>query len=85
MAFGKNQINNPTPQWVILTVRVLSIVLGIIVAWVAQTHLISEGSKGEINLALGSLITFAHLLAPLFGVEIDSATVPTNDVTAVKE
>lgn len=83
--FGLGQIGNPTPQAVVLTVRIVSIVFGVLIAWVSQTHLISDGNKGEINLALGSLISLAHLVAPLFGVEIDAPAVATKDVTAVKE
>jgi hypothetical protein len=84
MAFGTQQINKPTPQWVILAVRIISISSGALIAWVAQTNLLPQSAKNEIGLALGSIVSIVHLLAPMFGVQIDSATVPTQDVTAVK-
>jgi hypothetical protein len=85
MAFGRQQINNPTPQWVILTVRITSILLSAVMVVIPQLNSVPTNVKGDAVTIMSGVILFLHGIAPLFGVQIDSPSVPTKDVTAVKE
>lgn len=82
--FGTGQVNNPTPAGINLWVRVFTVVAGIFIGWMQTTNLIGPITQGIISSILGLLLAIVNGLAPLFGVDITSRTVPTDKVTAVE-
>jgi hypothetical protein len=81
--FGTGQVNNPTPAGINLWVRIFTIVGGIFIGWMQTTNLIGPMTQGAISSILGLLLAIVNGLAPLFGVDISSKTVPTEKVTAI--
>ncbi len=82
--FGTKQIGKPTPANVNLWVRVFTVAGAIFMAWMATASVMGPHTKDIINQILGLLLGLANGLAPLFGVEIQSKTVPTDQVTSIE-
>lgn len=82
--FGTGQISNPTPANINLWVRVFTVAAGVFMGWMATTNLMGPNTKDIINSILGLLIGLVNGLAPLFGVDITTKSVPTDKVTAIE-
>lgn len=82
--FGINQITLPTPASVNRWVRVLTITIAIFMAWMATASLIGPHSKDILNQILGLIMALLNGLAPLFGVQLTTNTVPSNEVAAIE-
>lgn len=82
--FGTGQVRNPTPAGINLWVRVFTIVAGIFIGWMQTTNLIGPLTQGVLSSILGLLLAIVNGLAPLFGVDITAASVPTDQVTAIE-
>lgn len=82
--FGVQEISNPTPSKINLWVRVFTVVAGIFMGWMSTNNLIGPISQGYIASILGLLLALVNGLAPLFGVQINSGSVETKDVTAME-
>lgn len=84
--FGINQINNPTPSKLNLWVKVITIVIGVFMGFMAVTDLIGPHSKDALNQILGLLvIPLINGLAPLFGMTGVGSYVKTSDVSSMDE
>ncbi len=83
--FGIPQIKLPTPASINLCVRVFTVSAGIFMLWMQTNNLISASVQGVISSILGLLLALVNGLAPLFGVQVSGGSIPTGDVTAVKE
>ena len=81
--FGTSQVVNPTPSNINLWVRVFTVAAGVFMGWMATADLIGPRTEDVINSILGLLIGLVNGLAPLFGVDISSRTVPRDKVTAI--
>ena len=84
MPFGLKQISNPTPTNVNTLVRVITIISGTLMAWMQTAAFIPSNVQAPISSILGLIIALSNGLAPLFGVEVNSKTVPTDQVTAIE-
>lgn len=82
--FGTGQVGNPTPAGINLWVRVFTVVAGIFIGWMQTTNLIGPITQGVLSSILGLLLAIVNGLAPLFGVDITSKSVPTEKVTAIE-
>lgn len=81
--FGTSQVNNPTPSGINLWVRVFTVVSGAFITWMAMTNLMGPNTKVEVAGVIGTITTIINGLAPFFGVDIQSRSVPTDKVTAI--
>lgn len=83
--FGTGQLNNPTPSWINLSVRVFTVVAGIFLGWVQadNTFGIPEQTRAIICSILGLLLAIVNGIAPLFGVNTTQASIPVKEVTAM--
>jgi len=83
--FGAAQVKNPTPSGVNLWVRVFTVSAGIFLLWMPSSGFINQHWQDILNSLLGLLLALANGLAPLFGIQLQSNTVSSKDVTAVDE
>lgn len=83
VSFGTSQVKNPTPSSINLWVRVFTVAAGVFMGWMATASLMGPNTKDILNSILGLLIGLINGIAPLFGVDISSRTVPTDKVTAI--
>jgi uncharacterized membrane protein len=81
--FGTNQLSNPTPANINKWVRVITIAIGVFMAWMATANLVGPNTKDILNQVLGLFLGLINSLAPLFGVELSSNQVPAKDVAAI--
>lgn len=82
--FGARQISKPTPANINLYVRIFTVTASAFIGWMQTSNLIGPHSQNAISSILGLCITLANLIAPLFGVEIQSSVVPADKVTAIE-
>jgi len=87
MKFGRKQINNPTPASINFWVRVWTVSAGIILTSMEYIpfHTVSGVFESTMKWFLGMTIALANGLAPLFGAEVKTDTVPVDKVTAIEE
>lgn len=81
--FGTSQVSNPTPSKINLWVRVFTVAAGVFMGWMATASLMGPNTKDILNSILGLLIGLVNGIAPLFGIEINTRTVPSDKVTAI--
>jgi hypothetical protein len=81
--FGTGQVNNPTPSGINKWVRVFTVVAGAFIAWMATTNLMGPITKTEVAGIVGLAMGIVNGLAPLFGVDVPTNSVPTDRVTAI--
>lgn len=81
--FGTDQVSNPTPSKINLWVRVFTVAAGVFMGWMATASLMGPNTKDILNSILGLLIGLVNGIAPLFGIEINTRTVPSDKVTAI--
>lgn len=81
--FGASQLNNPTPSHINLWVKVFTVAGAAFMGWMATNNLIGPNTKDIINSILGLALTLTNLLAPLFGVDLNTKSVPSSQVTAI--
>lgn len=82
--FGLGQLNKPTPSWVMTAFNVIFYTAAIINLGMAVFSGIPEHTQLLILKYSGEVVLFARGMAHLFGVTITEPTVPTKDVTVVK-
>lgn len=82
--FGTKQVSNPTPAVVNLWVRVFTVASGVFMGWMATANIMGPNTKGVLNSILGLLIGLTNGIAPLFGIDITSKSVPADKVTAIE-
>lgn len=81
--FGTKQLNNPTPSNINLWVRVFTITAAVFLGWMATASVMGPNTKDIITQVLGLALGLVNGLAPLFGVDINSKSVPADQVTAI--
>jgi hypothetical protein len=87
MKFGRPQIKNPTPASILFWVRVWTISGGVVLTSMESIpfHTVSGVFESTMKWFIGLTITLSNVLAPLFGVEIKTGTVPAEKVTGIEE
>lgn len=85
MAFGRQQLSNPTPQKIIFWNRVISITAGVLMVWMPTAKFIPHWFQDPSTSLLGLTIALSNGLSPLFGVEVKENKVDTDTVTAIEE
>lgn len=87
MKFGRDQIKHPTPASINFWVRVGTVSAGVLLTAMESFpyHTVSGLVESTIKWFLGLGIALGNGLAPLFGAEVESKTVPIEDVTAMEE
>lgn len=85
MAFGTNQINNPTPNYINLIAGVITGVCGVIIAWLQTVDFIPEQTSKIVSGILGLILALIPVIRPLFGIENLPDEIPVEKVAAVKE
>lgn len=84
VTFGTSSIGKPTPAGINLWVRVLTVAIGIFLAWMNTNGLIPEITQDVLNSIGGLLLALINGIAPLFGIDVSpSEKVPASDVTAM--
>jgi hypothetical protein len=81
--FGASQLKNPTPSHINLWVKVFTVAGTAFIGWMATNTMVGPNSKNIINSILGLALTLINVIAPLFGVDINTKTVPSSEVTAI--
>jgi hypothetical protein len=69
--FGIAYIHKQTPPGLKLAVRIISIVLGVSIAWLSTSDLIPAHAKNISNGLMGLVLTLMNSLSPLFGINKD--------------
>ncbi len=83
--FGFTHLNKPTPAGITRSVRVITVILGIFLAWMNTDNLIPETAQHVINSLGGLILGIINGVAPLFSIDIAStATVPAGQVTSME-
>lgn len=83
--FGLKQINNPTPASINLVVRIVTVFIAVFLAWMnSNDNMIGDAAQHWINSIAALTMGLINGIAPLFGIAVNSPTIPTGDVTAVK-
>lgn len=82
--FGFSQWKMPTPAIVNLWVRIFTVCAGAFIGWMQTSNMIGPHSQNAISSLLGLGVTIANSLAPLFGVQVTSDTIKTDQVTAME-
>lgn len=81
--FGTSQVKNPTPSKINLWVRVFTVAAGVFMGWMSTNNLIHPVTQSYISSVLGLGIGLCNGIAPLFGVQVNGDTVPTEDVKSI--
>ncbi len=83
--FGFSHLSKPTPAGITRTVRIVTVVLGIFLAWMNTDTLIPEHYQHAINSLGGLVLGIINGVAPLFSIDISSTTaVPAGQVTSME-
>lgn len=83
--FGFAHIDKPTPAALNRNVRIITVVLGIFLAWMNTNDIIPESAQHIINSIGGLVLGLINGLSPLFGIEVPKAKeIPVKDVTAME-
>ena len=84
VTFGRSSINKPTPSGINLWVRIITVTIGVFLAWMLTNDIIPAAIQKNIGAILGGVLTLINSLAPLFGIELGSkADVPAEQVTSM--
>ncbi len=85
--FGLDQINNPTPTWVMKALQLYVALAGAVVTWLSTTGVELMGPKSyKLTTGLiGLSLLVATAISPFFGVDVKSKYVKTSDVTAMDQ
>lgn len=85
MAFGKNQLSNPTPAGTSMIIDVISAVAGVLVTWILSANFIPNNISNVVGSILGLVILLSQALKPFFGVKITGSSVPADQVTGMEQ
>lgn len=85
MAFGKNQLMNPTPANTSLILDIISGVSGALITAVNTAPFIPTNITSIISWILGTAITVSLVIKPFFGVKIIGDSVPADKVTSMEQ
>lgn len=85
MAFGKNQLKNPTPANTSLIIDIISAVSGVLVSWLLTVNFIPNNISNIIGSILGLVILVVQAIKPFFGVKITGNSVPADKVTGMEQ
>jgi len=85
VTFGTSaSIKSPTPSGINLWVRVITISIGVFLAWMLTNDIIPAETQKTVGAILGGILTLINSLAPLFGIEISpTQIVEAKEVTAM--
>jgi hypothetical protein len=70
VTFGVPSINKPTPSSINLWVRVITVTIGVFLAWMLTNDIIPADLQKTIGAILGGILTLINSLAPLFGINV---------------
>lgn len=82
--FGRAQLKNPTPANWSSAIKVATVVLGAIIAWVGTATFIPTNIATIIQSILGLLLTLSNGLLPFLGVQTNQSDVPIADVASME-
>ena len=83
--FGRQQIGKPTPASIGVKIMLVSIIAPIIQVWLGTASYIPNTVSNIIVSLLALIIAIANALKPLFGVDVPTETVPSEDVKEVED
>lgn len=83
--FGRQQIGKPTPASIGFKIMLVSIIAPIIQVWLGTASYIPNSVSNIIVSLLALIIAIANALKPLFGVDVPTETVPSEDVKEVED
>ena len=83
--FGRQQIGKPTPASIGFKIMLVSIIAPIIQVWLGTASYIPNTVSNIIVSLLALIIAIANALKPLFGVDVPTETVPSEDVKEVED
>lgn len=81
--FGAKQLKNPTPANWSNAINVLSVILGVIIAWLGTANFIPANTSSIIQSICGLFLAIVNGLKPFLGVETTQSDVPISEVTAM--
>lgn len=83
--FSSAQLGNPTPAGLNRWVRIFTVVVAALIAWMPTNNVVPHGVQDILTPILALLMTIANGIAPFFGIEVSGKTVPAGDVTAMEQ
>lgn len=83
--FNRAQLNNPTPASVSFKINIAIAVFSALGGWVGTASFIPAKPSTIIQSVLSLLVLISVTIKPFFGVTVDNATVPTEDVKEVED
>lgn len=82
--FNSSQLSNPTPAGLNRWVRVFTVVVAALIAWMPTNNVVPHNVQDVLTPILALLMTLANGIAPFFGIEVSGKSVPAEDVTAME-
>lgn len=85
MRFGFNQKDNPTPASIERACKIVSIVGVALTTWLQTVDFMPDKYIKVASSLIGLAVILSNALAPFFGHEITTDTVPAAEVTGIEE
>lgn len=82
--FGVRQLRNPTPASFERNVKIFIGVTGLLLAWMPTNNIVPHNIQDVITPITNLTNSILLFLLPYFGVKVETATVPKEDVTVME-
>jgi len=83
--FGFTHLSKPTPAGLTRAVRIITVIVGVFLAWMNTDNLIGEAAQHVINSLGGLILGIINGVAPMFGIEIaPTESVPASSVQSME-
>lgn len=83
MPFGLSQRNKPTPAKVNIIFGVIGSMIAFLISWSATNDIMNPKLENALTAIGGLIIGLMPIIKPLWGVDVESKTVPSDKVTAI--
>jgi hypothetical protein len=85
IGFGAEHFSKPTPASISRFVTIMSVVLGTFLLWInSDDNLLPEHATHVVSSLSALIIALCNAIKPFFGVEVTQSSIPTDQVTSIK-
>lgn len=83
--FGRKQLSNPTPASWSSAINVITVILGIIIAWLGTANFIPSNTSSVLQSVGGLILALCNGLKPFLGVVTTQQNVPIENVSSMDD